>query len=196
MVLSGIAVLTAGLNAPVNAEDELLTGDKRTACEVLLCLSSGKRPHECEAPLRRYFSIKHKKASDTRKARKNFLKLCPSSNSGGNMGTLVNAIVDGAGNCDAQSLNRNLQYQINLGNETYVTAIRNKMPGYCVSYFNHGYTAFDDTPMYVGTPKMKGYWVEASKYEAALAEYNAWLEAELKRQEEEQRIKDEQAGGY
>ncbi|MCR8679887.1 MULTISPECIES: TrbM/KikA/MpfK family conjugal transfer protein [Campylobacter] len=32
-----------------------LTGDRKTACEVLLCLSSGTRPSECNPPLARFF---------------------------------------------------------------------------------------------------------------------------------------------
>lgn len=42
---------------------EMLTGDTRTACEVILCLSSaqGRGIAECKAPLRKYFSIRAKK---------------------------------------------------------------------------------------------------------------------------------------
>ena len=41
---------------------EMLTGDTRTACEVILCLSSaqGRGIAECKAPLRKYFSIRAK----------------------------------------------------------------------------------------------------------------------------------------
>ncbi|MBC3779824.1 hypothetical protein H0N94_00110, partial [Campylobacter fetus subsp. fetus] len=35
-------------------EPDILTGDRRTACEVLLCLSSGTRPAECNPPLARF----------------------------------------------------------------------------------------------------------------------------------------------
>ncbi|MBK3505148.1 hypothetical protein JJB28_08805, partial [Campylobacter fetus subsp. venerealis] len=58
-------------------EPDILTGDRRTACEVLLCLSSGTRPSECNPPLARFFSIKFKKPWKTLQARRNFLKLCP-----------------------------------------------------------------------------------------------------------------------
>ena len=83
---------------------DLLTGDVRTACEAILCLSTGERPHECSAPLRRYFSIKHKKLHDTIKARKNFLQLCPSDDAG--MHGFIDALANGAGRCDADELNR------------------------------------------------------------------------------------------
>ena len=53
-------------------ENSELTGDRRTACEVLLCLSSGQRPGECNPPLRHFYSIKGKKPGDTLKKRKKF----------------------------------------------------------------------------------------------------------------------------
>lgn len=91
-------------NSQSNGPD-LLTGDTRLACEALLCLSSGSRPSECSPSINRYFSIKHKHFSDTLKSRRNFLNLCPASKEQG-MPQLVNALVNGAGRCDAAELNR------------------------------------------------------------------------------------------
>ncbi|MEI2587431.1 TrbM/KikA/MpfK family conjugal transfer protein, partial [Acinetobacter baumannii] len=61
---------------------DVLTGDTRTACEVILCLSSaqGKGIAECKAPLRKYFSIKAKKWHKTLAKRRAFLDLCPAAN--------------------------------------------------------------------------------------------------------------------
>lgn len=60
-----------------NASD-LLTGDKKLACEAILCLASpGKRPQECQKSMRRYFGINERWWSDTVRARHNFLKKCP-----------------------------------------------------------------------------------------------------------------------
>lgn len=56
------------------------TGDKKYACEAIMCLASGSPPHECQPSIRKYLSIHKRKPSDTIKARRNFLKLCPSSN--------------------------------------------------------------------------------------------------------------------
>lgn len=56
---------------------DVLTGDTKLSCEAILCLSSSKRPSECNPSIKRYFSISHKHWSDTVKARGNFLKLCP-----------------------------------------------------------------------------------------------------------------------
>lgn len=55
----------------------VLTGDTRLACEAILCLAAPSKPSECNDSLKKYFSIKHKKAKDTTKARQNFLNLCP-----------------------------------------------------------------------------------------------------------------------
>nr|WP_303312854.1 TrbM/KikA/MpfK family conjugal transfer protein [Campylobacter fetus] len=43
----------------LNAND-VLTGDRKTACEVLLCLSSGQRPSECNPPLARFLLLRLK----------------------------------------------------------------------------------------------------------------------------------------
>ncbi|RXK13240.1 hypothetical protein CP965_05420 [Halarcobacter mediterraneus] len=53
------------------------TGDKKLACEAVLCLSTSNRPSECEPSIEKYFSILRKKAEDTLEARKDFLALCP-----------------------------------------------------------------------------------------------------------------------
>ena len=49
----------------------------KSACEAVLCLSSGNRPDDCTPSLYRYFSISFRKWSDTVRARQNFLNLCP-----------------------------------------------------------------------------------------------------------------------
>lgn len=73
-ILTSISALI--LASSLNAND-MLTGDARLACEAILCLSSGTRPSECSPSINKYFSIKHRKWSDTVNARRNFLKLCP-----------------------------------------------------------------------------------------------------------------------
>ncbi|RBQ27644.1 TrbM/KikA/MpfK family conjugal transfer protein [Arcobacter sp. CECT 9188] len=65
------------LSSSLLFSNDLLTGDTKLSCEAILCLSSSTRPSECSPSLSRYFSINHKKWSDTIKARGNFLKLCP-----------------------------------------------------------------------------------------------------------------------
>ena len=60
LALAGMFSATAA-----QADDGLFTGDVRLACEAVLCLSSGTRPSECAPSLKRYFSISHKKLSDT-----------------------------------------------------------------------------------------------------------------------------------
>ncbi|WP_156471662.1 TrbM/KikA/MpfK family conjugal transfer protein, partial [Snodgrassella sp. CFCC 13594] len=93
------------------ADDDLLTGDAKLACEATLCLSTGDRPGECAPSIKKYFSISAKKMSDTIKKRKNFLSLCPASKEEG-MPALINALANGAGRCDAAELNR-------MGRKTY-----------------------------------------------------------------------------
>lgn len=108
--LAIFSALAATLCASVPAQaDDLFTGDVKLACEAVLCLSSGTRPSECAPSLQRYFSISMKKFSDTLKARKNFLNLCPAASQDENMVKLVDAITNGAGRCDYAALNSTLR---------------------------------------------------------------------------------------
>ena len=165
-----VAAASAAFLTPVAQADDLLTGDVRLACEAVLCLSSGDRPSECAPSINRYFSIKHKKLSDTLKSRRNFLKMCPSSNEP-NMPALINALSNGAGRCDAAELNR-------MGRATYtvqkwtgsrrdgwyeqvkVSYIRNTKPAYCKAYFDHEWTPVAEQVKYVGEEKNGGRWVD------------------------------------
>lgn len=86
---------------------EMLTGDTRTACEVILCLSSaqGRGIAECKAPLRKYFSIRAKKWHKTLAKRRAFLDLCPAANENAKMSALTTAIQHQEYACDAGTLN-------------------------------------------------------------------------------------------
>lgn len=71
-------------------ESGTLGGDTRAACEALMCLMApGSLPHECDPPLQRYFSIKHKKWRDTANARQSFLDQCPKQDRGRNQDIVV-----------------------------------------------------------------------------------------------------------
>ena len=92
-------------------QGQQLTGDPKLACEAILCLSSGTKPGECGPSLSRYFGISYKYWSDTVKGRRNFLQLCPTAQdtSSANMPQIVENIVNGAGRCDANTLNATLR---------------------------------------------------------------------------------------
>lgn len=172
------AVLAAAfsMSFPAIAQN-VLTGDTRLACEAVLCLATGTRPSECTPSLRRYFSISHKKLKDTIRGRVNFLNLCPASNQTPAMSSLVNAMANGAGRCDATSLNSSLRSW--NGDDNNYVYISNQIPGYCAAYVNHTYTNLGDVePKYVGAQERGGYWVESRDYAPALAEYNARIAAE------------------
>lgn len=169
----------AAFTSMTTQAQEVLTGDTRLACEAVLCLASGTRPGECAASLRRYFSISHRKFSDTLRGRINFLNLCPVSNQTPEMGSLVSAIAHGAGRCDPDSLNITLlSWSMMDDDRTYIS---NRLPDYCATYTGHAYTDFTSSgtmPKYVGLPERGGKWVEARNYDAALAEYKARIAAE------------------
>ena len=185
-LLSSLVVAVAAFGSVGTASaQEVLTGDTRLACEAVLCLASGTRPSECAPSLNRYFSITARKFKDTLKKRRNFLNLCTVSNQTPEMSSLISAQVNGAGRCDAQALNSTLiSYRGWDSGETYIS---NRMPDYCAAYTGHAYTDFNSSgtmPRYVGTPEEGGYWVEARDYDRALAEYNARLEEQRRRNRE------------
>jgi hypothetical protein len=168
-VLASAVFAVAAFWVTATAQD-LLTGDTRLACEAVLCLATSTRPSECSPSLQRYFGISYRNISDTIKARGNFLKLCPASSQTPEMSALVNAMADGAGRCDVQSLNTAL-LSWDGSADAGRTYISNQMPQYCTAYTSHAYTNFSGTlPRYVGTPERGGYWVEAGDYQRALAD--------------------------
>ncbi|HHG4294271.1 TPA: TrbM/KikA/MpfK family conjugal transfer protein [Pseudomonas aeruginosa] len=181
LVASSLAAMMFGAMPAAQAE-ELFTGDTRLACEAILCLSTGQRPGECAPSLSRYFGIHKRKLSDTIKARKNFLNLCPSASADVNMRSLVDAISNGAGRCDAAALNSSLMvWNYNWYDDREQRYyIRNTLPGHCSAYGGNAYTDQTNivTAKYVGTPERGGFWVNPADYDKALAEYNARIAAE------------------
>jgi len=181
-----ILAIAAATAASAGAQ-EVLTGDTRLACEATLCLATSTRPSECSPSLSRYFSIHKRKWSDTVRARANFLSLCPVSDQTPEMRSLVNAMANGAGRCDAASLNVTLLVWNSWDVDGGRVLINNQMPGYCAAYTGHQYTDLGDlTPRYVGTPERGGYWVDARDYNAAVARYNDRIAAEDSRRRNEE----------
>jgi len=175
LVAITLSISTVTMTAPVSAQ-EVLTGDTKLACEALLCLASGTRPSECAPSISKYFSISYRRFTDTLKGRVNFLKLCPSSDQSPEMQSFVNAIANGAGRCDAESLNAQMMVQGYDGTTTYISS---QLPDYCMAYIGNQYSNLGGTtPKYVGTPERGGYWVAASNYDAALADYVTRIQAE------------------
>ena len=151
--IATVAFCSVGSVVAFAQPGQLLTGDTRLACEARMCLSSGQPPHECDPALQRYFSIKHKKLSDTIKARQNFLNLCPmASSSSASAGPPP---AHAAGRCDAAALNdTNL-----IGAADGSISISDAMPSYCTAYAGPGYTSTMALPIYVGDSSSGGHWI-------------------------------------
>jgi len=175
--LLSVVAAVALWSAPAKA----LEGDTKLACEAILCLAASARPSECAPSIRRFFSISHRRFSDTLRGRLNFLNLCPIV-SQPSMGPLRDALVNGSGRCDAPSVNQANFVSYGEG-EGYVA---NRMPAYCASYFANQYVQAQ-APQYVGEPQHGGHWVEAADYEAALAAYNRRRAEEIRAKEEASR---------
>lgn len=136
-------------NALALTGDETLKGDKKTACEVILCLSSSSRPSECNSPIAKYFAIKvyshgSFSPSQTIKKRKEFLKLCPESSADNKMESLVTAMSEQEIMCKADELNKIVDRKIvscgrDCGADLYYRTSPT-LPGYCSVLYNHEYT--------------------------------------------------------
>lgn len=131
-----------------------LTGDAATACQAIICLSTGQPPNECSAALARYFSIHFRRFSDTLRGRINFLNLCPTSSAEG-VPQLINDIANGAGSCDPDTLNTQLQ-SADIGNGE-PPFISNSLPGVCASYSANPLVRLN--LFYEGIPGAGGRWV-------------------------------------
>ncbi|MCI6538602.1 MAG: TrbM/KikA/MpfK family conjugal transfer protein [Bilophila wadsworthia] len=158
-----------------------LSGDAGLACKAILCLSSGERPGECGPALSRYFGISKKKWKDTVRARRNFLNQCPTVGEDASMPTLVDAIVNGAGRCTAELLNRQLRQREVVREcipddvwrkmswyqkentprcrDKYIWVVDDTLPSYCRAYAGHEYT-WKVGVTYVGERLNGGHWVD------------------------------------
>lgn len=142
-----------------------LSNVQKLSCEAILCLSSGSRPSECDESLKYFFGIHKKKLSDTKNARKSFLKKCPDSDADEGMSSLVDVLVDyNCSACMIENLNKHfIEVKIIKRRSRYGNFIKTikvvdpEIPTYCLKYYaainNHQYTAYSQysqTPIYVG----------------------------------------------
>jgi len=158
-----ITALMTGLLATnvVLAAEDILTGKVKLACEAILCLSTGSPPNECSPSLSEYFSIDFDDFSDTIKGRLDFLSLCPVSSQTPQMKSLVNAIANGAGRCDAASLNATLVTYTYTGGMGGMGegCISSTKPAYCSAWEGHEYsTELKGGAHYVIDPPKTSYW--------------------------------------
>ncbi|HPN02364.1 MAG TPA: TrbM/KikA/MpfK family conjugal transfer protein [Methylotenera sp.] len=148
-----VILLSTLVMSIAHADSGELTGKVKLACEAILCLSTGSPPGECSPSLSEYFSIDFDDFSDTIQGRINFLNLCPVSSETPQMKSLVNAIANGAGRCDAASLNAALIAYTN-GLQGCIQGIK---PAYCSDYEGHAYTDLHNGAHYVVT-QSQTYW--------------------------------------
>ena len=184
---------TPTATSSITPSGQTLEGLPGLACQAILCLSSSLQPSECTPSLNHYFGIQifNKHGLDwgaTVAARRMFLGMCPASDAPG-MADRIDAIANGAGKCDAQSLNSafaatSFRYRkkstgiwgsddaTNFDVESIPTVSQNILPRYCVTYNEHAWT-YELSVKYVGDPLKGGYWVNAKDFEPAQARWQA-----------------------
>lgn len=125
-----------------------LRGTIGLACQAILCLSTGARPTECNPSLDYYYGLKARTMPQTISKRLIFLNLCPVSSSAG-MGGWISAIANGAGRCDAQSLNSGSTVMGRV-------CASNAMPNYCTAYAGDPHAAGNiKLPVFVQDPPIE-----------------------------------------
>lgn len=180
--LRGLIICAAFAASNVHAQSKDLTyftGITRLACEALICLSSsaGSATSACNPALSHFYGINEKYLSDTIAARLSFLQQCPVSAQTPEMQTLTNSMANGAGRCDAESLNRVLGSWSMDGKGRQWVTISDRLPAYCSAYVQHELTdLMQTTPVYVGTVEEGGHWVAPEDYDNALIKYQEALE--------------------
>ncbi len=130
---------------------DVLTGDKRLACEAILCLSSASKPSECNSAIRKYFSIKARKWHKTIAKRRSFLQLCPvESDDSAFLKLRDNVLLNIKYDCTPEHLNKqNIDYQrSDDGVFRYRTMrISPSLPKFCQDLINHSYTGYHTRPL-------------------------------------------------
>lgn len=163
LFLSTAAIFCSSLaQAAPSINISYLTGDARTACEVILCLSSAQRPGQCNAPLRRYFSIKAKKWHKTLAKRRAFLDLCPAANENAKMSALTTAIMNQEYACDAATLNSRTETKRKFLRRKIRT--QSYIPDFCKTLYAHEFTEYAQIkkPKYICNPNK---WYSVSDWE-------------------------------
>ena len=154
VILTGL-LLTA---SQLSHADGMLTGRVKLACEAILCLSTGSPPGECSPSLSEYFSIDFEDFSDTLRERGNFLNLCPVASQTPQMRALVEAIKNGAGRCDAASLNLTTRVWVQDPDGGMVGGhwcVKPNKPSYCETYADHEYTDLGTGARFITNPPVK-----------------------------------------
>ncbi|HAT5579036.1 TPA: conjugal transfer protein TrbM [Proteus mirabilis] len=170
-------IIASSFSFATVASDEL-KGDAGLACEAILCLSANDKPSECADSIKKFFSIHDRKPWKTIKKRKEFLALCPISDSQG-MPEYQDLIANNADKCSPEQLNKELLQRdwrgrcYGSGNErecegTTYFRISDQLPSYCNAYFNHEYN--QAKPKYIGSSE----WVEQSLWRQNQSQYGHW----------------------
>ncbi len=156
----------------------LYEGDVKYACEAILCLSSGERPHECDPALKRYFDIDYEDPRETAKERKEFLELCPDQEAEETEAFIAQAKKEGGlveeeedkkkippYGCPADFVNELAQIKNELG-----VVISDERPLSCALY-----SEGKEPPVYIGEMGWGGFWAERSNEEQAWERYRHYV---------------------
>lgn len=162
VIKMAVAALFISATPFAQADDGVLTGVVRLSCEAILCLSTGSPPNECSPSLIHYFDIDFSSLSKTIRERKKFLNLCPVASQTPEMKSLVNAIANGGGRCDAASLNATLVSYVS-GVNGLQGCIKDTKPSYCTAYEGHEYTRITGA-QYVIDPPQNQFWPFANAF--------------------------------
>jgi len=183
-----LAVLTFGVLLGANSvfaiDTSTLSGDAKTACEVILCLAataSSGRPDECKKPLKKYFELQATPHKSVATVRGDFLKKCPDEDKGGdkNYSSLKSTLKEQRFECTAEEFNKETHAERQSGGNGGGSSIRTmaEVPQFCKDLAQEEYSILE-LPTYTGNKKWystvdwnRGYELK----KASKAEYEQWL---------------------
>jgi hypothetical protein len=171
-----------GANSAFAIDTSTLSGDAKTACEVILCLAaSAGRPDECKKPLKKYFELQATPHKSVATIRGDFLKKCSDGGSSGDekYDSLKSTLKEQKFECTAEEFNKDTHAEKQSGGDGSGSSIRTmtEVPQFCKDLAQEKYSILE-LPTYIGNKKWystvdwnRGYELKKT----SKAEYEQWL---------------------
>lgn len=178
IVATVVGILLIGSYSVAQSNTAMLTGDSKTACEVILCLAaSAGHPAECSSPLAKYFALQATPHKSLGEVRSSFLAKCPDGSSNDkNYSSLKSTLKSQNFECTAEEFNLD-KHKDSYSIEGVVYRTMAEIPDFCKKLADEQYSDLK-LPKYTCDKK----WYSPSDWtngyeskEVSAIEYHGWL---------------------
>jgi hypothetical protein len=171
-----------GVDSAFAIDTSEMSGEKKTACEVIMCLSSSAgRPGACKEPLKKYFELQATRHKSISSVRSDFLKKCPDGGSSGDekYDSLKSTLKEQKFECTAEEFNKDTHAEKRSGGDGDGSSIRTmaEVPQFCKDLAKEEYSILE-LPTYIGNKQWYSTTDWGRGYElkkTTKAEYEQWL---------------------